>query len=178
MIELPFGMPRSFAFRSFTFSLFFLSACLLTAQEREVWVFLSEDCPVSLSQSLELSDVEEAFGHKFAFHYAFPIAQDESAVRAFMQKAALKGVECLIEGAFDKAKALEATTMPEVFVFNAAGRLVYRGRIDNSFARVGQRNRGERIRELYEVLRQCLEDDDILYRENKAVGCLIPEHKI
>lgn len=156
--------------------LFEMLSISLKAQSSEVWVFLSEDCPVSLSQSLELRALEEQFGSQFSFVYAFPISSDVAAVNTFVKKANLKG-KILLEGAWEQAMAWGATTMPEVFVFDADGRKVYQGRIDNSFSQIGQRQRGVIVRDVYDVLTDVLRNVPIAFRQTAAVGCLIPQKK-
>lgn len=162
-------------FLSLTLLLWMLPASM-KAQSSEVWIFLAEDCPVSLSQSLELKALEDQFGSQFTFVYAFPISSDEAAVDAFLTKAKLNG-RVLLEGAWEQAHAWGATTMPEAFVFDATGRKVYQGRIDNSFSQIGQRQRGKVVRDLYELLSDLMQNAPIAFRQTAPVGCLIPTTK-
>lgn len=148
----------------------------LRGQSAEVWVFLSEDCPVSLSQSLELKALEDQFGSQYTFVYAFPISSDETAIQAFLNKAKLNG-KVMITGAWEQAHAWGATTMPEAFVYDATGRKVYQGRIDNSFSQIGQRQRGKVVRDLYELLSDLMQNAPIAFRQTAPVGCLIPTTK-
>jgi hypothetical protein len=162
----------------FTLLVYGLIVSLLTfGQKREVIIFLSEDCPISLSQSVELRDIESQFGEAFHFVYYFPISSSEKEVVEFINKAQLKG-DIIIDGAWEKSQELGATTVPEVFVYSDKKRLVYRGRIDNSFAQIGQRNRTNRERDLYTAMQECLTLSQMAFRQTDPVGCYIPKVKI
>ena len=156
--------------------------CLFSAldvfgQRTFVVVLMSEDCPVSLSQSVELNALEKEFADRIDFTYLFPISTDHEAVRAFMTKAGLHG-SWVIEGAFERAKELRATTMPEALLFSRTGQITYRGRIDNSFSKIGQRNRGTRSRDLRLAMQRTLDDPGTFMVRTQPVGCLLPLHKI
>lgn len=159
--------------------LLFLSVLFfqVQAQNPTVEIFLSEDCPISLSQSVELRQLEADYAEKVDFVYRFPMSVDEEAVKEFMRKAQLNA-PFTMEGAFERAKEIGATTMPEVFLYNAEGMLTYRGRIDNSFAKVSQRNRGKQVRELHLAIERVLNDPGTFFIANEAVGCLISDKKV
>lgn len=162
------------AFTLLFFSCFWATSAALWAQKGQVIIFLSEDCPVSLSQSVEIRTLEGQFGEDYDFTYAFPISKRQSEVEEFLQKAQLSG-DVVLEGALERAHELQATTLPEAFVFNTQDELVYRGRIDNSFARIGKRNRGDRIRDLFHALYDNLRYPHMSLRVTEPVGCLIPQ---
>ena len=149
----------------------------LSAQKAKVVILMAEDCPVCLSQSVELYALENEFADRIDFNYLFPISADYEAVTAFMDRAGLHGTWS-IEGAFERAKELKATTMPEALLFSRSGQLTYQGRIDNSFSKIGQRNRGERIRDLQLAMQRTLNDPGTFLVRTQAVGCLLPLQKI
>jgi hypothetical protein len=68
--------------------------------------------------------------------------------------------------------------MPEALLFSHSGQLTYQGRIDNSFSKIGQRNRGERIRDLQLAMQRTLDDPGTFLVRTQAVGCLLPLQKI
>lgn len=147
------------------------------AQKATVVIFMAEDCPVSLSQSVELKALEVEFADQIDFTYLFPISSDMEAVAAFMDRADLYG-SWAIEGAFERAKKLKATTMPEALLFGHSGQLTYQGRIDNSFSKIGQRNRGERVRDLQLAMKRTVDDPGAFLVRTQPVGCLLPLQKI
>jgi hypothetical protein len=147
------------------------------AQRAKVVILMAEDCPVSLSQSVELNALENEFADRIDFSYLFPISSDNEAVTAFMHRAGLHGTWS-IEGAFERAKDLKATTMPEALLFSHSGQLTYQGRIDNSFSKIGQRNRGKRIRDLQSAMQRTIDDPGAFLVRTQPVGCLLPLQKI
>ncbi|MCH1421255.1 MAG: hypothetical protein L7W40_13215, partial [Akkermansiaceae bacterium] len=72
-----------------------------------------------------------------------------------------------------RARALKATIVPEVFVFDRDEKLIYRGRIDDHFAAVGKRRPLTRTHDLADVLRALSASETIEPRKTKAIGCAI-----
>ena len=72
-------------------------------------------------------------------------------------------------------KATGVAVTPEVAVVNADGKIVYRGRIDNSFAGLGQSRRTATVHDLREALDATLAGKSAAHPETKAVGCYITD---
>jgi len=75
---------------------------------------------------------------------------------------------------FDQRVALDfgATRTPEVFVIDAAGHLVYRGRIDDQY-QVGVARAAANRHDLRDAIEQALAGEAIATPVTEAVGCLI-----
>jgi len=141
-----------------------------------VLVFLSPDCPISISQSLELKALEEEFKTQVEFTYYFPLSEKEKGEnREFLVKMGLNE-KAIGTQAWEKSQELKATTMPEVFVFKEE-RLAYRGRIDNSFVALGKRRRAGIERELYLILTELNSAPFRSFESTPPIGCLIPTKK-
>ena len=69
-------------------------------------------------------------------------------------------------------RALNATVTPEVFVLRNDS-VVYHGRIDDSFLRVGKRRAHVKNRELRSVLDSILQGRSVQVHFVPAVGCII-----
>ena len=67
-----------------------------------------------------------------------------------------------------------ATVTPEAALFDRAGRLVYRGRIDNLYAALGTPRRRPSERDLRDALEQTLAGKPVSRPRTQAVGCFIP----
>ncbi len=175
-----FPLSRFSLYRPIRFSLaLFLLPLFSLAQEAKsisVLVFLSPDCPISISQSLELKALEEEFKEAVVFEYYFPLSEKvKGENRAFLEKMGLNK-DAIGPDAWEKAQELKATTMPEVFVFKDQ-RLAYRGRIDNSFVALGKRRRAGIERELYLVLAELHSAPFRNFDFTDPIGCLIPSKK-
>ncbi len=175
-----FPLSRFSFFRSIRLSLAISLLPLFSlAQEAKtisVLVFLSPDCPISISQSLELKALEEEFQKEVFFEYYFPLSEKlQGENRAFLEKMGLNAKAIGLNG-WEKAQELKATTMPEVFVFKDQ-RLAYRGRIDNSFVALGKRRRAGIERELYLVLAELHSAPFRNFDFTDPIGCLIPSKK-
>jgi hypothetical protein len=66
------------------------------------------------------------------------------------------------------------TVTPEVVVFDeTAGRVLYQGRIDNLFERVGKRRRVVTLHELKDALDAIRNNIPVPVARTTAVGCLL-----
>lgn len=94
-------------------------------------------------------DEWKEFGHRYAL--TFPLAKD-----------------------FDRAVAISAgaTRTPEVVVIDNAGKVRYRGRIDDQY-QPGIARKTPTVNDLQEALEQLLAGNDVKTAVTQAVGCLI-----
>ena len=78
-----------------------------------------------------------------------------------------------------KKEKFEATVTPEVVVYNESkGQLIYRGRIDDAYARVGKRKRITTTSELKNVLESIRNNQPIMVSNTRAIGCFIGKNKL
>ena len=72
-----------------------------------------------------------------------------------------------------------ASVTPEVVVYNESkAKILYKGRIDDSYARVGKRRRVTTGTELNDVLEAIKNNQPILTNNTPAVGCFIEKSKL
>ena len=108
-----------------------------------VFVFVSTTCPISLAYTKELSRLaqgcREGTNHTVRF---FGVLSDREIERA---EATKRFAEYKVEFPilFDPngrlAGLLKPTHLPEAFVLDEAGRVLYRGAIDNAYESIGRR---------------------------------------
>lgn len=139
-----------------------------------VVVLLEPGCPIARYHLATLRELHETFAAKgFAFQGYVP--------NALATKASVSSYRKKFEIPFPieadpqqiKASELRATIVPEVFVYNKEETLVYRGRIDDTFAAVGKRRPKARSHELKDTLIALLTDKPIPTAQTKPVGCPI-----
>ncbi len=111
-------------------------------QRVRVFVFLSSECPVSQASIPALNRLAAQFSRPGGRVELFGVWSDATVTRAeagrhFAEWKA--GFPILHDSARMVAGALKPTHVPEAFVFDAAGKQVYRGAIDNAFEAIGRR---------------------------------------
>ena len=136
-------------------------------------VFLGVDCPISNTFAPELTRLSKEFapaGVRFCFVY--PDADvTAAAARKHQVDYALPGPACL-DANQALARRLGATRKPEVAVLNAAGAVVYLGRIDDRYAAFGKSAPTPGRRELRDTLAALVAGKPVP-RPAAAVGCPI-----
>ncbi len=142
--------------------------------EANVLLFVMTDCPISNRYAPEVRrlhgefagaarfwlvyvdaqrPVEELRDHRSSFGYPFGAVRD-------------------VDGAL--VALAGATVTPEAVVFDAAQRLVYRGRIDDRYVSFGVARRAPRTRDLHDRLRRLATGETLAFSQTRAVGCYIP----
>ncbi len=106
-----------------------------------VVVFLSISCPIANATIPRLEAVANAEGTNWAVRL-YGMVSDRSVTRAaaaahFRERPTTFPI--LFDASGTIRDALAPTHVPEAFVFDDAGRLAYRGAIDDAFAAVGRR---------------------------------------
>jgi hypothetical protein len=157
--------------------IFYLSA--VNAQQRDsftVYLFLLEDCKITQAYTDKISDI---YGNYVCDSIGFialfpnPVSSD-TTVADFREKYQLP-VRCTTLEARLKALLYGITITPEVAIVNETTQeLLYRGRIDNMFERVGERRRVVTSFELEAALYAIRHCKDIPVPRTMATGCFLP----
>ena len=152
----------------FIFSLYSASACL---GQVKVAFFLSPTCTICRFYALEMRDLNSDYsarGVEFMGYAVGPLLND-SLVNAFREEYRIPF--SIIRD--DKMhRQLNATVTPEVFVIRNDS-VMYHGRIDDSFVRVGKRRAHVKNRELRNALDRILQGGPVHVSYVPAVGCII-----
>lgn len=138
-----------------------------------VYIFLKEDCVISQNYTPTLNRLYQTFSsQKISFIGLFPSTRDE-AIETFRQKYAITFP--LKSDYFQTlTKKLGATVTPEVVVYNeTCGEILYKGRIDDMYYRVGKKRTVTTTAELEDALKSIVAGKPVLIKETEAVGCLI-----
>lgn len=153
--------------------------------ERVVWkpqeqasatviVFTAHECPVANRSVPDLNRLWEEFAEKgieFLFLYTDPEAPAE-LVQTHVKEYAI-GPPVLIDRDHVFVRKLGAKMTPEVFVFDAEGKAVYRGRINDRFSGFGQSRPAPTRHDLRDALEALVAGKDTAYREAKGFGCTL-----
>ncbi len=141
-----------------------------------VFVFLGTECPISQSYLPELNRLANEWGRSDPQVELFGIWMDETVTRSVAMKQfeseykvafpVLHDSACLL------ARAFQPTRIPEAFVLDADGRLVYRGAIDNAWEDIGRRRPRAEKTYLADAVRATIDGEPVHTAQTKAVGCL------
>jgi len=141
-----------------------------------VFLFTSSDCPVSNRYAPEFRRLYEAFGPRgVRFWLVYPNPADSPAiVRQHLvdfayPMSALRDPEHLL------VKRMKASVTPEAAVFDTRGRLTYRGRIDDRYARLGLERPAPTRHDLDDALTSTLAGKPVAQPVTQAVGCFIAD---
>ncbi|MEM1328338.1 MAG: redoxin domain-containing protein [Bacteroidota bacterium] len=144
-----------------------------------VYVFLLEDCVISQHYAPVLNELHEKYANdSLQFIGVFP--------NRFSSPKTIEQFKTTYDIAFDlkydyyqsTARRFDAEVTPEVVVYDENAKLLlYKGRIDNQFVRVGRRRQVLTSNELADVLAALREKKPIEITSTDAVGCFIKYEK-
>jgi hypothetical protein len=139
-----------------------------------VLVFVSSDCPMSNRYAPELKRLFGRFG-AVRFWLVYPNPADGPAmVRRHLAAYSLP-IPALLDPAHVAARRAGVKMTPEAAVFDALGRLVYRGRIDDRFLGVGVERPVVVHHDLEDAIVATLTNDSPAVRTTDAVGCYLAD---
>lgn len=145
----------------------------LDGKEGSVLIFYWHDCPICTSYIPEINRLRADFP-QFGF-YLVEVDPDWGAVQA---RGHIRdfGIEepVLLDADHRLVNAARATVTPEAVVFGGDRAVLYRGRIDNTYADLGIRRSAATRHDLRAAL-QCILAGKAITSEAPALGCAIPE---
>ena len=139
-----------------------------------VIALLDPGCPIAhygLTALRECHEMYAPMGVHFEGYVPNRLATKES-VAAYRKKFEIP-FPVSADSNQSKATELGATIVPEVFVYNAMDKLIYRGRIDDAFVAIGKRRPKAHTHDLKLALAALLTDSPVPVSKTKPVGCAI-----
>jgi hypothetical protein len=139
-----------------------------------VLVFIDAECPIANAYQPELRRLQEKFGTqgvRFAMIHADPETEVAKA-QAHAREFGITTTVCIDKG-HRWVKRTGASVTPEAVVIDAAGKTVYRGRIDDRYADLGKKRPEPKVRDLEVALTELLAGQPVKVPKTKAVGCRI-----
>jgi peroxiredoxin len=139
-----------------------------------VFVFLLPDCPGCQSYSLTLNQLSKKFESSgIVFYGIFP--GDYNTIQEMKDFQTRYHVNFLLLTDPDKklAKGLAAKVVPEAFVVNNTGKILYHGRIDDWMYAAGKKKPSVTKHELLDALDAIAHHQPVKVPETKAIGCII-----
>ena len=137
--------------------------------------FISSECPISNSFAREIARICAGYksqGVGCDLVYVDPSISDVQA-RQHAQEYGHGDYPKIVDRRHQLVKATGVTVTPEVAVVDRTGKVVYRGRIDDSFAALGQPRRPVKDADLRNALDAVVAGKPVEKPETKALGCFI-----
>lgn len=137
-----------------------------------VFVYLGVECPIANRCLPELMALEREFaGEGVRFCYVYPNPDETpEAIRRHQADYGLTG-ETFRDPGLRLARQLGASKTPEAVFLDAAGKLIYRGRINDQFLALGQGKPAPTRRDLAEALAQFRAGHPPVGLVQAPVGC-------
>lgn len=141
-------------------------------QLNRVFVFLSTTCPIANSYITELNRLQRALPPGVEL---FGVVSESRTLR---QNASKHFAEIKVEFPilFDASQlltsVLKPTHVPEAFVLNAVGEVVYRGAIDNAYESIGRRRVNVENHYLEDAIAAVAANEKPIIGQTKPVGCV------
>ncbi len=139
--------------------------------------FITGDCPISNGYAPEISRICSAYrtqGINCTLVYVDPALSDERA-RSHALEFGLGGLPKLVDRKHELVRATRVKNTPEVAVIAKNGKVAYRGRIDDSYAALGQPRRPAKNPDLRKALDAIVAGRPVTAPETKALGCYISD---
>jgi hypothetical protein len=143
--------------------------------KQTVLVFLRRDCPVSSRYAPTIQALALKFADTATFWLIDPDKNDSpSDIRAYLDEYKYR-LPALRDPAHVLAKTARVQITPEAAVFNAAGKLIYDGRIDDWFIEVGRARLAPTTHELEDAIRATAAGKPVARNEVRGVGCYLSD---
>jgi hypothetical protein len=150
-------------------------AAALALQLTTVLVFTTTDCPISNRYAPEIQRLAERFGGQARFKLVYPVPGDtEAAIREHVRKFGYT-IETVRDVKQAMVKQTGATVTPEVAVIDAAGTLLYRGRIDDRYLAFGKDRPQPTVRDLERSLEAIIAGKPVPVARTQAIGCFLAD---
>lgn len=144
------------------------------SQVSRAFVFLSTTCPISNSYITELNRLTKALPQGVQL-YGVVSDPNTTRVSAASHFAEYKSTfPILFDASMLMSLSLGPTHVPEAFVLNPTGELVYRGAIDNAYQSIGRRRANVEHHYLQDAVDAVVAGKMPTVHQTKPVGCMLP----
>ncbi len=138
--------------------------------------FVLSDCPISNQLAPEIQRIQADYdgqGVRFFLVYLDPDAKPD---RIREHRRSFFGDCCpaLLDASRELTRKAGATITPEAAVFSPAGKLLYRGRINDLYAALGKKRPAPSVHDLRRALDETLAGKPVRVPRTQAIGCYAP----
>jgi len=140
-----------------------------------VLIFVRTDCPISNRYAPLLQRMSDSFSTKAKFWLVYPDKKTTASEITAHLKQFHSSISALRDPDHSLVKLAGATITPEAAVFDAQGRLLYHGRIDNWYEDPGRSRPAATTHELQNVVETAIDGKPSPLATAPAVGCYISD---
>lgn len=160
-------------------SILLLNTFTFAQQEYNAYVFIAEECPISIYMAKPLREAARQFDGQVNFYAVFPSRKSsKSTATTFLQQYELPTFEAIVDRDQSLTQNLGAEVTPEVVITDATTKeIVYRGRVSNAYASPGKMRHGSRTNDLINMLKKIMAGEVIQQPWPSAVGCYITKKR-
>ncbi len=147
-------------------------------QLNRAFVFLSTTCPIANSYIVELNRLHNALPKNAELFgiVSEPNTTRLSAAKHFTEYKAEFPI--LFDSSGLLTGVLKPSHVPEAFVTNATGEVVYRGAIDNAYEAIGRRRANVESHYLEDAIKAVAANKNPVVGQTKPVGCVLPPDRL
>jgi hypothetical protein len=150
-------------------------AAALALQLTTVLVFTTTDCPISNRYAPEIQRLAEQFSGRVRFTLVYPVPSDTDAMIREHGKKFGFAIAWQRDDRQTLVTQTGVTVTPEVAVIDAAGRQLYRGRIDDRYIAFGKDRPQPTVRDLERSLEAIVAGKPVPVAQTQAIGCFISD---
>ena len=151
---------------------------LISQENLQVYIFLAEECPISIYMTGSLKETARAFESVADFNAVFPNSRSNyKTLGVFVEEHEMNHFQRILDEDQSVSKKLGATVTPEAVITDSSGKVLYRGSISDAFYKLGRRKHGSVNEHLRDALHQIQKGGSVSQPWPTAVGCYITFHK-
>lgn len=141
----------------------------------DIYFFVAETCPICQYYTAKINQIASEHPD-YNVILVFPNALSSEETMAKFKKKYKLDVEMRLDSEHELVQKFGATVTPEVVVYDAnADSVYYQGRIDDNYARVGQRKLQVQSDDLVDALNAITNNTPITTAKTTPVGCYISQ---
>lgn len=147
-----------------------------SASGLQVLLFVRTDCPITNRYAPELARIAaKTRNQAVRFWLIYPDRTETPGnVRRQLDQYHLPGT-ALFDPQHQLVRRAHAQVAPEAAVFDASGKLVYHGRIDNRWVDAGKSRASATVHDLENAIAATLRGQPVQQPETRAVGCSLAD---
>lgn len=141
-----------------------------------VLLFVRTDCPITNRYAPELQRIGKEFANRNVQFWLVYVdhAETPAGIQAHIKEYGFPG-KPVRDPEHLLADRAHATVSPEAAVFNASGKLEYRGRIDDRYIAIGRSRQQADVHDLENAISAVLAGKPVANPQTRAIGCSLAD---
>lgn len=150
-------------------------AQLVGENSLNVIIFYSPECPICKKSALTIQQLATKYAaNKVNFMLVYPANfSNRSILKRFQKKYQITSITGILDKHNELVNYLHAQITPECFLLNSKGEILYAGKIDNQYEKIGKERTVVTDNFLADAIQATLDNNEIIIKRTEAVGCFI-----